>query len=124
MLCKICLKEKLEVVFLHCHHLISCIQCAITQKTCGMCRKQVHILLRVFLHSELKDLVKDNKTGELSLAPHETDDSTLCKICCQKEMSVVFLPCRHVYSCYECATKMTHCPKCQMNNFALLQIYL
>lgn len=124
MLCKICLKEKLEVVFLHCHHLISCVQCATTQTTCGLCRKEISISLRVFLHPELKDVVKDNRTGDLVLAPHEIDDATRCKTCRQKEISVLHLPCRHVWSCYECATNMTHCPKCNANIFALLQIYL
>ncbi|CAL1545883.1 unnamed protein product [Lymnaea stagnalis] len=40
---------------------------------------------------------------------------TVCKICMDKEVAVVFLPCGHLVSCAECATAMKDCPVCRVN---------
>ncbi|XP_059160172.1 putative inhibitor of apoptosis isoform X4 [Physella acuta] len=40
---------------------------------------------------------------------------TICKICMDKEVSVVFLPCGHLVSCGECAVAMRDCPVCRVN---------
>ncbi|KAK3793996.1 hypothetical protein RRG08_028430 [Elysia crispata] len=38
---------------------------------------------------------------------------TLCKICMDKEVAVVFLPCGHLVCCTECASAMKDCPVCR-----------
>uniref|UniRef100_A0A2C9L8L9 RING-type domain-containing protein n=1 Tax=Biomphalaria glabrata TaxID=6526 RepID=A0A2C9L8L9_BIOGL len=38
---------------------------------------------------------------------------TLCKICMEKNVEVVFLPCGHLVSCTECADAMKYCPVCR-----------
>ncbi|KAK3593112.1 hypothetical protein CHS0354_018237 [Potamilus streckersoni] len=43
----------------------------------------------------------------------ELRDATLCKICLDKTMSVVFLPCGHLVTCPDCASVMRKCPVCR-----------
>ncbi|XP_055881233.1 baculoviral IAP repeat-containing protein 7-A-like [Biomphalaria glabrata] len=38
---------------------------------------------------------------------------TACKICMDKEVEIVFLPCGHLVSCTECAAAMKDCPVCR-----------
>ncbi|GFO17516.1 baculoviral iap repeat-containing protein 7 [Plakobranchus ocellatus] len=38
---------------------------------------------------------------------------TVCKICMDKEVAVVFLPCGHLVCCTECAAAMKDCPVCR-----------
>ncbi|RUS69622.1 hypothetical protein EGW08_022609, partial [Elysia chlorotica] len=38
---------------------------------------------------------------------------TLCKICMDKEVAIVFLPCGHLVCCTECAAAMKDCPVCR-----------
>lgn len=39
-------------------------------------------------------------------------EPTLCKICYNKEMGVVFLPCGHIVACVNCAPALTKCAVC------------
>lgn len=36
----------------------------------------------------------------------------LCKICMDKDVSIVFIPCGHLVSCKECSVALTKCPIC------------
>lgn len=121
MLCKVCSKEKLEVVFLQCHHFVSCIQCAMTQNFCIICKLPINNILRVFLCTILSKTEMD--IGELKLESKEKIGATLCKVCYKNEISVVLLPCKHVHSCYKCATKRNDCPECETKYFGLLEVY-
>lgn len=38
---------------------------------------------------------------------------TLCGICCDKKIQVVFLPCRHFFCCHPCASSLPNCPICK-----------
>ncbi|XP_059160175.1 inhibitor of apoptosis protein-like isoform X2 [Physella acuta] len=38
---------------------------------------------------------------------------TVCKICMDREVAVVFLPCGHLVSCSDCAAAMKDCPVCR-----------
>ncbi|KAK0063297.1 baculoviral IAP repeat-containing protein 3 [Biomphalaria pfeifferi] len=40
---------------------------------------------------------------------------TVCKICLDQEVAVVFLPCGHLVSCTDCASAMKACPVCRTN---------
>ncbi|XP_043669528.1 E3 ubiquitin-protein ligase XIAP-like isoform X1 [Vespula pensylvanica] len=40
-------------------------------------------------------------------------DGRLCKICYNAEMSIVFLPCKHMISCGNCASVLDKCPICR-----------
>ncbi|KAL2712588.1 putative inhibitor of apoptosis isoform X2 [Vespula squamosa] len=41
------------------------------------------------------------------------DDGRLCKICYNEEMSIVFIPCKHIVSCLHCASAISECPICR-----------
>lgn len=40
-------------------------------------------------------------------------DGRLCKICYNVEMGIVFLPCKHMVACVNCASLLTSCPICR-----------
>ncbi|GFT03129.1 baculoviral IAP repeat-containing protein 3 [Nephila pilipes] len=51
-------------------------------------------------------------------------DRCLCKICMDKEVSVVFLPCSHLLACTECAPALKSCPMCRQTIQAIVKAYL
>ncbi|GAB1602335.1 hypothetical protein Ahia01_000512600 [Argonauta hians] len=42
----------------------------------------------------------------------ELKQDILCKICMTQEITVVFVPCRHLISCLECGFALSKCPRC------------
>lgn len=36
-----------------------------------------------------------------------------CKVCMDKEVSIVFIPCGHLVVCQECAPALRKCPICR-----------
>ncbi|XP_075226321.1 death-associated inhibitor of apoptosis 2-like [Lycorma delicatula] len=40
-LCKICMDREIEIVFLPCGHLVTCVQCAHSLSDCPLCRKEI-----------------------------------------------------------------------------------
>lgn len=125
VLCKICLKEKIEVFFIPCGHAITCIQCAVTLEQCAICRQNLKMMMRVFVYiSEEKDNYPNKLACLSSKDLGEPVDPMLCKMCHKQEMSIAFLPCKHICACLGCATKMKECPLCVEPYFALLQVFL
>lgn len=55
------------------------------------------------------DLVKNTPTRK-----GPTNDNLLCKICMDHTLDIVFEPCRHLCSCFNCAQNMQTCPICRM----------
>ncbi|KAI3997678.1 hypothetical protein MKX01_040651 [Papaver californicum] len=47
-----------------------------------------------------------------------------CKACKGKEVSVLFLPCRHLCLCKDCEVFIDLCPICQVMKTATLQVYM
>jgi len=47
--CKICFSEEIGVAFLPCGHLVSCVNCVPSLKTCAVCREPFSATLRVYL---------------------------------------------------------------------------
>ena len=39
---------------------------------------------------------------------------TVCKICMDKEVNLVYLPCGHLVSCSECGSALINCPICRV----------
>lgn len=66
---------------------------------------------------ESSNLVSSAVAKEHDLSPKElnkpTDDATLCKICYNAELGVVFLPCKHMCACVNCASLITTCAVCR-----------
>ncbi|XP_012941208.1 uncharacterized protein LOC101857043 isoform X2 [Aplysia californica] len=48
---------------------------------------------------------------------------TVCKICMDMEVSVVFFPCGHLVSCSECSLALTTCPVCHIDIWAFKQAF-
>uniref|UniRef100_A0A0B7BEB1 RING-type domain-containing protein n=1 Tax=Arion vulgaris TaxID=1028688 RepID=A0A0B7BEB1_9EUPU len=57
-----------------------------------------------------KDKMSMNKLKEEN---SQLRQQTVCKICMDKEVAVVFLPCGHFVSCSDCAAAMKDCPVCR-----------
>ncbi|XP_059150224.1 E3 ubiquitin-protein ligase XIAP-like [Physella acuta] len=49
---------------------------------------------------------------------------TVCKICMDQEVAVVFLPCGHLVSCADCASAMRDCPLCRSNIKGVARVFL
>jgi len=47
-----------------------------------------------------------------------------CKICMDREIGVVFLPCGHFVSCVHCAPALKDCPVCRHAIHATVKTYL
>lgn len=64
--------------------------------------------------------VNSNKPSE------ETSQNmaTTCKICYNKEIGVVFLPCGHICSCVDCATGLEKCAMCRSEIIAVNRVFL
>lgn len=48
----------------------------------------------------------------------------LCKICFEDELCIVFLPCRHIIACVDCAIALTDCPVCRQPLEATVRAFL
>lgn len=125
MLCKICYKEEIKVVFVPCGHAVACLQCAFTLEMCAICRYPFSKLIRVYICMD-KKIDEDLKLVPCSskMSSNNTLRSMLCKVCHKEEMAAIFIPCRHVYTCIKCAEEIDNCPICAENIFALIQLYL
>ena len=44
----------------------------------------------------------------------DLEDANLCKLCVDNPLEVVFLPCGHFSTCFECSIKMINCPVCRV----------
>lgn len=60
----------------------------------------------------------------LSEENEQLKDQTCCKICVEKEVSIVFLPCGHLCSCVECAPALKQCPICRATIKGTVKAYL
>jgi len=43
----------------------------------------------------------------------DLNDKTMCKICEENEKQVVFLPCGHFCTCFDCSERIENCPLCR-----------
>jgi len=51
-------------------------------------------------------------------------DERLCKICADKELGVVYIPCGHFVTCTNCAATVSKCPVCRGHITNLVKTYL
>ena len=47
-----------------------------------------------------------------------------CKVCLEYEMSIIFIPCLHLASCYQCADRLDNCPICRETVLANMKIFI
>ncbi|CAG2100301.1 unnamed protein product [Medioppia subpectinata] len=65
-------------------------------------------------------------TREQENEPEDTtdsDNSIICKICYEKELGAVLLPCCHIASCKSCTRKLNTCPICRHTVQSTLKIF-
>lgn len=53
---------------------------------------------------ELTELIEENRNNRRLIR---------CKVCLDKDVSIVFLPCGHIACCEDCAPKLKNCPICR-----------
>lgn len=51
-------------------------------------------------------------------------EARLCKICMDREVAIVFLPCGHLATCIHCALSLTHCQMCRQEIHATVRTFL
>lgn len=87
-------------------------------QTSGSNYKSLEVLV-----ADLVNAQKDNTQGESSQTSLQKDISTeeqlrllreekLCKICMDRNIAVVFIPCGHLVTCKQCAEAVDKCPMC------------
>ncbi|KAG9332535.1 hypothetical protein JZ751_014633 [Albula glossodonta] len=70
------------------------------------------------LVADIKWLVRFTLSGEVGdLSPEEQlrqlQEERTCKVCMDKLVSIVFIPCGHLVVCTDCAASLRHCPICR-----------
>uniref|UniRef100_A0A3B3XSJ8 RING-type E3 ubiquitin transferase n=1 Tax=Poecilia mexicana TaxID=48701 RepID=A0A3B3XSJ8_9TELE len=58
----------------------------------------------------LPDCLKDQSPEELL---RQLQEERTCKVCMDKLVSIVFIPCGHLVVCGDCAASLRHCPICR-----------
>lgn len=46
-----------------------------------------------------------------------------CKVCLTNKCTVVFLPCNHLATCSQCATRLTECPICRKRCTHMIEVF-
>lgn len=114
MLCKICFLKEINVCISHCGHAFACVECMFAVNVCSVCSEPFNYLVKMSIFFDPKPLLKENpkdsgaqlvKDSQINL-----NDRSSC-LCCEKNvMEFAFLPCRHLYACFECAKEFNVCP--------------
>lgn len=68
--------------------------------------------------------VLPKRSKKLDVETTLSTDRCLCKICMDKEVSVLFLPCSHLLACTECAPALKFCPFCRQSIQAIVKAYI
>lgn len=72
--------------------------------------------------------IRTNKRMGLSFKNEDNDIIKLnpekaCKICLTTEYNTIFMPCRHIVACQDCAASIVVCPICRQDLTNIMQIY-
>ncbi|KAE9522042.1 hypothetical protein AGLY_017562 [Aphis glycines] len=112
ILCKICYKERLEVMFIPCGHITACIQCSVALETCSICRQHISVMMRVGVYTSSKD------------ADSSVRNTAMCVRCAEAPVQTVSIPCRHATTCDACTKYDVKCSLCTQPVYANLYVYL
>ena len=63
------------------------------------------------------------ETEEIRRELETTQESRLCKVCMDKEVTILFLPCAHILCCEDCAMTMDRCPVCRASIDSKIRSY-
>lgn len=121
MLCKICFRKEVETAFIPCGHVFSCIQCTVLIDQCAVCRHPSDKVTRVYI---TKEEDKDTNLQKLTQDSEKPLNPALCTVCHEKEKQALFLPCKHIFACIDCATKTDECMLCSKPYLGIIQVYI
>ncbi|VTJ85687.1 Hypothetical predicted protein [Marmota monax] len=80
------------------------------------CLKEIDSMLyeNLFVGKNMKYIPTEDVSG-LSLEEQlrRLQEERTCKVCMDKEVSIVFIPCGHLVVCQECAPSLRKCPICR-----------
>ena len=65
-----------------------------------------------------------HKSSLISKENRQLKERNLCKICLDNEICILFIPCRHVATCEECADAIKQCPICRALIVGTLKTFL
>ncbi|XP_060085597.1 baculoviral IAP repeat-containing protein 7-B-like [Ylistrum balloti] len=71
----------------------------------------------------VRNLILSSDEDELERENDVLRQQLLCKICEDKEVQLVFLPCGHIVCCEDCAPALIKCPACRTMITGLLKAY-
>ena len=71
-----------------------------------------------------KDKNAMDSSEDLELENRRLKDQRTCKICMDREIGVVFLPCGHLISCVQCAPALKDCPLCRQPIHGTVKTYM
>ena len=137
--CKICLDQMVKVCFLPCRHMVSCTSCTLGQMdnlsnsnlTCPLCRSITSKYIRVndynddqegkekknYFTINTNNNKRTRKLQQQQPLTQQNCQNIYCKICEQKFVNIILLPCSHMSvcsSCYsECVEINKQCPQCE-----------
>lgn len=80
--------------------------CSFTE--CVRLRKRVHSV-----NSKLLEFQETREQLSNTVRNHKQSQSGLCTMCCASPAIMLFLPCRHLFSCQECSRQLENCPYCK-----------
>ena len=89
------------------------------------CKKNNHSVTKVFLCPVMYDNILDS-TGAVNLQEENLKlrDQVICKICHSAYVSSMFLPCKHLACCSDCAPVCLTCPVCRKNVETVIKVQL
>lgn len=74
--------------------------------------------------SKINSHVLGQNTNETRSIDDLLKEQRLCKICMDKEIGVLFLPCGHLVACVQCAPAMSDCPFCRKSIKGTVRAFL
>ena len=116
-ICKICMDQEMSQLLNPCNHVVCCNNCEIIRLKKRLTvyedqnSKQRHQI--VGLQESLESFGDQNL--RLDHKNQELQDSRLCKICMDQEVSQLLNPCNHVVCCNNCINRIQECPICRTN---------
>lgn len=73
---------------------------------------------------ERKANVKLEDSVSLEEENRRLKEARLCKVCMDREVAIVFLPCGHLATCVECVPSLVYCPMCRQEIYATVRTFL
>ncbi len=71
-----------------------------------------------------QDPLSSSPAADLEQENRRLKEQRTCKICMDREIGVVFLPCGHLICCIQCAPALKDCPLCRQPIHGTVKTYM